>query len=123
MKEAYDKMSSKSKQFIDMSSENDATIRILKGTMMDKQNAINEHLNTIALLKQELATAKTETERVNKKLISYSTSSYVLDRIFQKQIKESKSEEKIVENSKGSGYHQVPPPIMESNCRKKFEGG
>ncbi|MFS7961910.1 hypothetical protein Hanom_Chr08g00720511 [Helianthus anomalus] len=121
MKEAYDKMSSKTKQFIDVSRVNDATIRILKGTMMYKQNATNEHFDTTALLKQELIT-KIVTESVNKKLISYTTSSYVLDHIFQKPIKESESEEKIVENRKESGYHQVLPRITESYCRKNFEG-
>ncbi|MFS7919402.1 putative transcription factor interactor and regulator CCHC(Zn) family [Helianthus anomalus] len=99
-------MNGKAKQFVDLSRENGATIMMLKATMMDKQPAINFHLDTITLLKQESATVKIETERVNKKLFSYSTSSYVLDHIFQKQPKESEYEEKIVGNRKGSGYYQ-----------------
>ncbi|MFS7953258.1 hypothetical protein Hanom_Chr07g00616431 [Helianthus anomalus] len=118
MKEAYDKMSSKTKQFIDVSRKDADTKRILEATLEAKQNSINKYLDTIALLKQELV----ETERVNKKLISYSSSSYVLDHIFQKQPKESETEEQGVGNGKESRYHQVPPPTMENYCQKKFKG-
>ncbi|XP_022032555.1 uncharacterized protein LOC110933651 [Helianthus annuus] len=55
MKEAYDKMSSKTKHFIDVSRKDADTKRILEATLETKQNAINKYLDTIALLKQELA--------------------------------------------------------------------
>ncbi|MFS7953266.1 hypothetical protein Hanom_Chr07g00616521 [Helianthus anomalus] len=55
MKEAYDKMSSKTKQFIDVSRKDADTKRILEATLEAKQNSINKYLDTIALLKQELA--------------------------------------------------------------------
>ncbi|MFS7938342.1 hypothetical protein Hanom_Chr05g00438541 [Helianthus anomalus] len=84
MKEAYDTMNSKTKQFVDLTCELDATNELLKATLMNKQIAINIHLDIIAELKQELEKSKIETERVNMKLISYSTSSYVLDHIFPK---------------------------------------
>ncbi|MFS8025801.1 hypothetical protein Hanom_Chr16g01479411 [Helianthus anomalus] len=60
---------------------------------------------------------------VNKKLVSYSTSPYVLDHIFPKQTEKNESGEKIVGNeNKGSGYHRVPPPMREGYARKKPEG-
>ncbi|MFS7962172.1 hypothetical protein Hanom_Chr08g00723531 [Helianthus anomalus] len=79
MKEPYDKMSSKTKQFIDVSRKDPDTKQLLEATLEAKQNAINMYIDTISLLKLELATIKIETERVNKKLISYLTSSYLLD--------------------------------------------
>ncbi|MFS7936752.1 hypothetical protein Hanom_Chr05g00419451 [Helianthus anomalus] len=94
MKKAYDKISSKTKQFVDLRHENEATIMMLKATMIDKQTEIDIHLDTIVVLKQELATTKIEMEKVNKKLFSYLTSSYVLDHIFPKQTKENESGEK-----------------------------
>ncbi|MFS8007809.1 hypothetical protein Hanom_Chr14g01265361 [Helianthus anomalus] len=123
MKEAYDKMSSKTKQFVDLCYESDATIMMLKATMMDKQSVINIHLDTITVLKQELATTKIEMERVNNKLISYTTSAYVLDHIFQNQTKENESEEKVIGNGKRLGYHRVPPPFRECYCQKKLKAG
>ncbi|MFS7946392.1 hypothetical protein Hanom_Chr06g00535781 [Helianthus anomalus] len=87
MKEAYDKMSSKTKQFIEVSHKDVDTKRILEATLKPKQEAINVYLDQIAMLKQVLA----ETERV-------------------------------VGNGKRDGYHQVPPPMMENYCRRKFEG-
>ncbi|MFS8013998.1 hypothetical protein Hanom_Chr15g01339511 [Helianthus anomalus] len=113
MKEAYDKMSKKINQFIDLNRENDSTIMLLKATVMDKQTTINNHIDKIAELKQELEKARIETERVEKKLISYSTASYVLDHILPKPTRKDENEEDVYgygENS-GLGYHRVPPPL------------
>ncbi|MFS7945048.1 hypothetical protein Hanom_Chr06g00519401 [Helianthus anomalus] len=104
MKEAYDKMNKSAKQFVDLTRELDATNYLLKSTVMDKQTAINIHIDTISKLKQELEKAKIETEWVNKKLISYSTSSYVLDHIFLKQTKRMNLRRKLTGmGTKGQG--------------------
>ncbi|MFS7937295.1 hypothetical protein Hanom_Chr05g00425931 [Helianthus anomalus] len=83
-KEAYDKLNKAINLYRDASRENEATITILKSTVMDKQIAINNHMDTVSKLKHELETVRIETERVDKKLISYSTTSYVLDHILSK---------------------------------------
>ncbi|MFS8034274.1 hypothetical protein Hanom_Chr17g01579231 [Helianthus anomalus] len=84
MKEAYDKLNKSISQFRVANNENDATISMLKHTVMDKQIPINNHIDTMAKLKQELETARIETERVDKKLISYSAAFYVLELILPK---------------------------------------
>ncbi|MFS7979220.1 hypothetical protein Hanom_Chr10g00924841 [Helianthus anomalus] len=60
--------------------------------------------------------------------MSYTSSSYilerifqVLERIFQVPAEKNESENKVVEKGKGSGYHQVPPPMMGKYCQRKFE--
>ncbi|KAJ0852181.1 hypothetical protein HanRHA438_Chr14g0635191 [Helianthus annuus] len=100
MKEAYDEMSRKTKQFVELCHKDADTKRMLEATLKDKQETINVYLDKIALLKQELA----ETERVNKQLISYSSSSYILDHVFQKPTKENESEKKVVGDGKSDGY-------------------
>ncbi|MFS8001920.1 hypothetical protein Hanom_Chr13g01195961 [Helianthus anomalus] len=90
--------------------------------MMDKQKAINIHIDKIAELKQELEKARIETKRVDKKLINYSTASYVLDHILTKPTgKDESGEEVYGYGNKGLGYHHVPPPMKEIYYRKKPE--
>ncbi|MFS7911925.1 hypothetical protein Hanom_Chr02g00123761 [Helianthus anomalus] len=121
MKEAYDKMSKKINQFIDLSRENDATIMLLKATFMYKQTVVNNHIDKIAELKQELEKARIEIERVDKNLISYSTSSYILDHILPKPtgIDESRVDVYGYGKNSGLGYHRVPPPLRDGYCRKE----
>ncbi|MFS8001921.1 hypothetical protein Hanom_Chr13g01195971 [Helianthus anomalus] len=124
MKEPYDKMSKSTKQFVDLSHEQDATNKLLKATVMDKKITINIHLDTIVELKQELEKAKIETERVNKKLVSYSTSSNVLHHIFPKETEKNQSREGVDGNgNKRLGYHHVPLPMREGYSRKKAGRG
>ncbi|MFS7904731.1 hypothetical protein Hanom_Chr01g00039491 [Helianthus anomalus] len=85
---------------------------MLKATVRDKQIAINNHINTNEKLKQELETVRIETERVDKKLISYSTASYVLDHILPKPTTKDESGEDVYGyGNKGLGYHQLPDDI------------
>ncbi|XP_021971805.1 uncharacterized protein LOC110866970 [Helianthus annuus] len=65
--------------------ENDKATRLLKSTVFDKQVEINFHLDTIASLKKELELTKIENERIDKKLMSYVASSYVIDHIVPQQ--------------------------------------
>ncbi|XP_021975161.1 uncharacterized protein LOC110870281 [Helianthus annuus] len=65
--------------------ENDKATNLLKSTVMDKQMEINIHVDTIASLKRELELMKIETEKTDKKLMSYEASSYVIDQIVPKQ--------------------------------------
>ncbi|XP_021985049.1 uncharacterized protein LOC110880937 [Helianthus annuus] len=65
--------------------ENDKATRLLKSIVFDKQKEINFHLDTIASLEKELDLTKIENERIDKKLMSYVASSYVIDQIVPKQ--------------------------------------
>ncbi|XP_022040293.1 uncharacterized protein LOC110942838 [Helianthus annuus] len=76
VKESYDTLSRSIKAIHNESIENDKIVNLLKATVMDKQISINIHLDKIASLKKELELMRIETERVDKKLISYLSSSY-----------------------------------------------
>ncbi|MFS7934351.1 hypothetical protein Hanom_Chr05g00390591 [Helianthus anomalus] len=96
---------------------------MLKETAMDKHMAINIHFDTISKLKQELEAMKIETERVDKKLISYSTASYILDHILPKSIRKDENMEDVYGyQNKGLGYHRVPPPMWNSYSKEKPDG-
>ncbi|MFS7995631.1 hypothetical protein Hanom_Chr12g01120201 [Helianthus anomalus] len=96
---------------------------LLKATMMDKQKAINIHIDKIAEQKQELEKDRIETEQVDKKLISYSTASSILDHILPKLTRKDESQEEVYwYGNKGLGYHRVPPPMKEGYSWKKPEG-
>ncbi|KAJ0623113.1 hypothetical protein HanIR_Chr01g0028201 [Helianthus annuus] len=53
--------------------------------------------------------------------MSYLSSSYILDCIFQVTTEENESENTVVRTDKKVGYHQVPPSMMENYCHRKFE--
>ncbi|MFS7905407.1 hypothetical protein Hanom_Chr01g00047291 [Helianthus anomalus] len=93
MKIAYDKLCKTVNQFQQASKGDNAALSMLKVTVMDKQMAIIIHLDTIAKLERDVETMRIP-ERVNKLLISYSTSSYVIDRILPKIEKEESVFEK-----------------------------
>ncbi|KAF5815617.1 putative transcription factor interactor and regulator CCHC(Zn) family [Helianthus annuus] len=67
--------------------------------MMSKQKAINHYIEECAKLKQELETEKIENERIRCLLQSYSSSDYLIDRIYPtvagfEVFKDEKSEKK-----------------------------
>ncbi|MFS7930411.1 hypothetical protein Hanom_Chr04g00344021 [Helianthus anomalus] len=93
--EAYDTLSRSIKAIQTESLENDKIVNLLKATVMDKQTVINIHLDTIASLNKELELMRIETERVDKKLISYLSSSYVIDQI----------------DPQPTDFNNVPPPM------------
>ncbi|XP_022024731.1 uncharacterized protein LOC110925068 [Helianthus annuus] len=76
VKEAYETLSRSIKMIKKESVENDKATKLFKETDMEKQMEINIHLDTIASLKKELELMRIEKERVDKKLISYISSSY-----------------------------------------------
>ncbi|MFS8017475.1 hypothetical protein Hanom_Chr15g01380831 [Helianthus anomalus] len=77
---------------------------------MDKKMEINILLDKIASLKKELELMKIETVRVDKKSISYVTSSYVIDQIVLQQ-----SDAKFV-------FKNVPPPMWNHLTQKYPDG-
>ncbi|MFS7966693.1 hypothetical protein Hanom_Chr09g00776771 [Helianthus anomalus] len=86
VKEAYDTLSRLIKMVQNESLENDKIVSFLKATLMDKQTSINIHLDTIESLKEVLELMRIKTERVNINLISYLSSSYVIDQIVPQQL-------------------------------------
>ncbi|MFS7967689.1 hypothetical protein Hanom_Chr09g00788701 [Helianthus anomalus] len=79
------------------------------------------HLDEIANLKLQFQEAKIENERINLKLNSYSSTSFVLQHIVPKPIGKNKAGEDVYSDGTGVGYHQVPPPVL-NNFSKKNSG-
>ncbi|MFS7912869.1 hypothetical protein Hanom_Chr02g00134941 [Helianthus anomalus] len=91
----------------------------------DKRNAKtrkeNSELSGIANLKLQYQEAKIENERINLKLNSYTSASFVLQQIVPKPIRKNKDCEDVYSDGTGVGYHKVPPP-MSKNFTKKQSG-
>ncbi|KAM0035511.1 putative transcription factor interactor and regulator CCHC(Zn) family [Helianthus debilis subsp. tardiflorus] len=110
IKEAYDTLARSIKMIKQESFENDKATKLLKSTVMDKQMEINIHLDTIASLKKELELMRIETKRVDKKLMSYDVSSYVINQILPQQ-----HDAKPV-------FKSVPPPMWNHYTQKYPDG-
>ncbi|MFS7928973.1 hypothetical protein Hanom_Chr04g00327071 [Helianthus anomalus] len=110
VKDAYDILSRSIKMIQNESKENDEVVNLLKGTIMEQQMAINIHLDIIASLKKELELMRIETERVEKNLISYISSSYVIDQIIPQQ------------PDVKPAYNNIPPLIWNHYAQKYLDG-
>ncbi|MFS7967802.1 hypothetical protein Hanom_Chr09g00790021 [Helianthus anomalus] len=91
----------------------------LKFFIKEKEKQINNHLNEIAYLKLQIEEVKIENERINLKLKSYHSSSFVLQHINLKPIRKKKDGEDVYQTGTGVGYHTVPPPINSNFTKKK----
>ncbi|MFS7947284.1 hypothetical protein Hanom_Chr06g00546471 [Helianthus anomalus] len=91
----------------------------LSGVLQAKEKQINQLLDAIASLKLQLQEAKIENERVNLKLTSYNSVSFVPTHIVPKPIRKNKAGEDIYSDGTGVGYHQVPPPMLNNFSKKK----
>ncbi|XP_035843327.1 uncharacterized protein LOC118490144 [Helianthus annuus] len=86
-----------------------------------KEELINQQLDEIAKLKLQFEEAKIENERINLKLSSYNSASFVLQHIVPKPIGKTKAGEDVYCDGTGVGFHQVPPPVL-NNFSKKQSG-
>ncbi|KAJ0508709.1 hypothetical protein HanIR_Chr11g0520341 [Helianthus annuus] len=77
MKESYDVLNRTVNQLEKTNSEREDGL-----TMMSKQKAINHYIEECAELKQELETEKIVNERIRRLLMDYSSSDYLIDRIY-----------------------------------------
>ncbi|XP_021991517.1 spindle pole body component 110-like [Helianthus annuus] len=84
-----------------------------------KEKQINQQLDEIANLKLQFQEVKIENERINLKLNSYSSASFVLRHIVPKPIGKNKAGEDVYSDGTGVGYHQVPPPVLNNFSKKK----
>ncbi|MFS8035286.1 hypothetical protein Hanom_Chr17g01591311 [Helianthus anomalus] len=96
--------------------ENDHLTRVLR----HKEEQINKQLDEIAKLKLQFKEAKIENERINLKLTSYTSASFVLQHIVPKPIGKNKAGEDVYSDGTGVGFHQVPPPVLNNFSKKKF---
>ncbi|MFS7899281.1 hypothetical protein Hanom_Chr00s050994g01779921 [Helianthus anomalus] len=86
-----------------------------------KEKQINAQLDEIANLKLQLQEVKIENERIDLKLNSYTSASFVLQNIIPKPIRKNKDGEDVYQDGTGVGYHKVPPP-MRNNFTKNSLG-
>ncbi|KAJ0458544.1 putative transcription factor interactor and regulator CCHC(Zn) family [Helianthus annuus] len=84
-----------------------------------KEEQINKQLDEIAKLKLQFEEAKIENERINLKLTSYNSASFVLQHIVPKPIGKNKAGEDVFSDGTGVGYHQVPPSVLNNYSKKK----
>ncbi|MFS7947932.1 hypothetical protein Hanom_Chr06g00553981 [Helianthus anomalus] len=83
----------------------------LQTTLEEKEKSIDLFLDEIAKLKLQLKEAKIKNERINLKLKSYYSSSFVLDYVTPKPIGKNKDGEDVYSNGSGIGYNRVLPPV------------
>ncbi|KAJ0556871.1 hypothetical protein HanRHA438_Chr07g0305581 [Helianthus annuus] len=110
VKEAYDTLARSIKMIQKESAENDKATKLVKATLFDKQVKVNFHLDTIASLKKELELAKIENDRIDKKMMSYVASSYVLEQIVPQQ------------PHAAPVFNIVPPPMWNHYTQKYPDG-
>ncbi|MFS7948751.1 hypothetical protein Hanom_Chr06g00563551 [Helianthus anomalus] len=91
----------------------------LSGVLQAKEKQINQQLDEIANLKLQFQEAMIENERINLKLSSYNSASFVLQHIVPKPIGKNKAGEDIYSDGTKVGYHQVPPPVLNIISKKQ----
>ncbi|KAJ0796881.1 hypothetical protein HanPI659440_Chr04g0167511 [Helianthus annuus] len=97
---------------------------MMNAVMMSKQKAINHYIEECAKLKQELETEKIENERIRRLLMSYSSSDYLIDRIYPtvagfEAFQDKKSEDTDTGKKQSANYNKCPPPIWEGYSLRK----
>ncbi|MFS7948448.1 putative transcription factor interactor and regulator CCHC(Zn) family [Helianthus anomalus] len=91
----------------------------LKAVLRVKEELINQQLDEIAKLKLKFQEAEIENERIQLKLNSYSSASFVLQHIVPKPIGKNKAGEDVYSDGTGVGFHRVPPPILDNYTKKQ----
>ncbi|KAJ0853204.1 putative transcription factor interactor and regulator CCHC(Zn) family [Helianthus annuus] len=82
VKESYDVLKKTVTGLQKTNSEREQALTMLNAVLMTKQKAINFYIEESAKWKQELETEKIENERIRRLLQSYSSSDYLIDRIY-----------------------------------------
>ncbi|KAJ0914797.1 hypothetical protein HanPSC8_Chr06g0242661 [Helianthus annuus] len=105
-------------------SEREDALTMMNATMMTKQKAINHYIEECAKLKQELETEKIENERIRRLLQSYSSSDYLIDRIYPtiagfEAFQDEKPKKKDTGKKPSVSYNKCPPPIWEGYSPRK----
>ncbi|KAJ0540875.1 putative transcription factor interactor and regulator CCHC(Zn) family [Helianthus annuus] len=99
-------------------SEREDALTMMNAVMMSKQKAINHYIEECAKLKQELETERIENERIRRLLQSYSSSDYLIDRIYptvagMEVFQYEKPKKKDTGKKQSVSYNKCPPPIWK----------
>ncbi|KAJ0827499.1 putative transcription factor interactor and regulator CCHC(Zn) family [Helianthus annuus] len=98
---------------------------MMNATLMSKQKAINFYIEESAKWKQELEKEKIENERIRRLLLSYSTSDYVIDRVYPTVAGLEVFQDEKLTKKKDCGkkptvsYNKCPPPIWDGYSPRK----
>ncbi|KAJ0930972.1 putative transcription factor interactor and regulator CCHC(Zn) family [Helianthus annuus] len=119
VKESYDVLNKTVTGLQKTNSEREQALTMLNAVLMTKQKAINFYIEESAKWKQELETEKIENERIRRLLQSYSSSDYLIDRIYptvagMEAFKDEKLKDKKDCGKKSTvSYNKCPPLIWD----------
>ncbi|KAF5795452.1 hypothetical protein HanXRQr2_Chr08g0339841 [Helianthus annuus] len=124
VKESYDVLNKTVTGLQKTNSEREQALTMMNAVMMTKQKAINFYIEESATWKQELETEKIENERIRRLLQSYSSSDYLIDRIYptvagMEAFQDEKPEKRDSGKKPTVSYNKCPPPIWEGNSPRK----
>ncbi|KAJ0834486.1 hypothetical protein HanRHA438_Chr16g0744141 [Helianthus annuus] len=116
VKESYDVLNRTVTGLQKTNSEREDALTMMNAVMMSKQKAINFYIEESAKWKQELETEKIENERIRRLLQSYSSSDYLIDRIYPtvaglEAFQDEKTKKKDTGKKQSVSYNKCPPPI------------
>ncbi|KAJ0822245.1 putative transcription factor interactor and regulator CCHC(Zn) family [Helianthus annuus] len=122
VKESYDVLNKTLTGLQKTNSEREQALTMMNAVMMTKQKAINFYIEESAKWKQELETEKIENERIRRLLQSYSSSYYLIDRIYptiagMEVFKDEKLKEKKDCGKKSTVVDQVLDTDEESESK------
>ncbi|KAJ0533621.1 putative transcription factor interactor and regulator CCHC(Zn) family [Helianthus annuus] len=106
-------------------SEREQALTMMNVVMMTKQKAINFYIEESAKWKQELETEKIENERIRRLLQIYSSSDYLIDRIYPTVAGMEAFQDEKPKKKKDCGkkptvsYNKCLPPIWEGYSPRK----
>ncbi|KAJ0782260.1 putative transcription factor interactor and regulator CCHC(Zn) family [Helianthus annuus] len=119
VKESYDVLNKTVTGLQKTNSEREQALTMMNAVMMSKQKAINFYIEESAKWKQELEIEKIENERIRRLLQSYSSSDYLIDRIYPTVAGMEAFQDEKPKKKKDCGkkptvsYNKCPPPIWE----------
>ncbi|KAM0070479.1 putative transcription factor interactor and regulator CCHC(Zn) family [Helianthus debilis subsp. tardiflorus] len=127
VKESYDVLNRTVNSLQKTNSEREDALKMMNATMMSKQKEINFYIEECAKWKQELESEKVENERIRRLLRSYTSSDYLIDRIYPtvagleafKDDQKKPKEKKDTGKKQGINYNKCPPPIWEGYSPRK----
>ncbi|KAF5823326.1 putative transcription factor interactor and regulator CCHC(Zn) family [Helianthus annuus] len=117
--EKFEKLKSTVKESDDRNGKTFKENEHLRAVVRVKEESINKQLDEIAKLKLKVQEAEIENERIQLKLNSYSSASFVLQNIVPKPIGKNKAGEDVFSDGTGVGFHKVPPPILHNYTKKE----
>ncbi|KAJ0457842.1 putative transcription factor interactor and regulator CCHC(Zn) family [Helianthus annuus] len=125
VKESYDILNKTVTGLQTTNTEREQALTMMNATLMSKKKAINFYIEESAKWKQELETEKIENERIRRLLLSYTTSDYLIDRVYPTVagLEAFQDEKQKKKNDCGKkttvSYNKCPPPIWDGYSPRK----